>query len=142
MKKIIYSIIVLVLFILSILVVIFIPGEKDVNKIKESEVIAEESKHLMEYDIYKEIKIEDIDYIEKITYTEGGSDKEVIRSRENIKSTYNYLNKFKVGEETKISCDDNTINYNFYMKNKKFYRIQITCGDILDHNNYNHYKLR
>lgn len=126
MKKIFLSIIVLILFILSIFIVI---SEEKIEKIEETKVTV--STTLMKFGKYKDIKVDDIDYIEKIRYTEGGSDSRIIKGIGEIQSTYNYLSTRVVGSKTEMSCEDNTTVYRFHMKDNTNISIEIECGVLV-----------
>ena len=128
MKKIILSIIVLILLGISIFIVI---NEERTEKIKEPKVIIEKTTTLMKFGKYKDIKVENIDYIEKIRYTEGGADSRNITTRSEIESTYNYLSTRVVGSKTEMACEDNTTIYKFYMKNGTNISIEIECGVLV-----------
>ena len=124
MKKIVFSIIVLILFIISILVVI------NEEKVPEPTITIEKNISLMEFSDYKKIKVDDIDYIEKIRYTEAGRDSNIVKDRSEITFTYNILSNKKVGSKTEKSCEDNTTSSKFYMKDSSSYSIEIEC-DVL-----------
>ena len=126
MKKIILSIIVLILLIISIFIVI---KEEKVEKIKEPKVT--KTTTVMQFGKYKNIKPDNIDYIEKSRYTEGGMDSRMITQRSEIESTYNYLNKRVVGSITTMACEDNTTIYKFYMKDGNNYSVEIECGILV-----------
>lgn len=128
MKKIFLSIIVLVLFIISIFVVIH---EEKIKRIEEPKVIIEKTTSLMKFGKYKNIKIDNIDYIEKTRYTEAGSDSRIIKSIGEIQSTYNYLSTRVVGSKTEMSCEDNTTIYRFHMKDDTNISIEIECGVLV-----------
>lgn len=132
MKKIFLSIIVLILFILSIFIVI---SEEKIERIEENKVTV--STTLMKFGKYKDIKVDDIDYIEKIRYTEGGSDSRIIKGIGEIQSTYNYLSTRVVGSKTEMSCEDNTTVYRFHMKDNTNISIEIECGVlVMEKNRY------
>ena len=126
MKKIFLSIIVLILFILSIFIAIH---EEKIEEIKEPKITV--STTLMKFGKYKDIKVDDIDYIEKIRYTEGGSDSRIIKGIGEIQSTYNYLSTRVVGSKTEMSCEDNTTIYRFHMKDDTDISIEIECGVLV-----------
>ena len=97
--------------------------EKDEKKDEPKEYIS-----IMEYGDYKNIKLEDIDYIKVIKYYEGGDIPSEYKSESDIEEIYNKLLSYKVGDETEMLCEDNTTVYNFYMKNGNNYSIEIECN--------------
>ena len=90
-----------------------------------------ESRYIMEFDEYKDLKLEDVDYVEKIRYTEAGDNHETINSQLDIESLYNSLSKIKVIEESAGACEDNTTIYNFYTKDGKKYSFEFECEWII-----------
>ena len=129
MKRIIFSILVLILFVLAILIVIFEPKEEPIEVVKEPKVNVTTT--LMKFGKYKDIEVDNIDYIEKIRYTEGGSDSRIIKGIGEIQSTYNYLSTRVVGSKTEMSCEDNTTIYRFHMKDDTDISIEIECGVLV-----------
>ena len=129
MKKIFFSIIVLILFILSIFVLIFEKPEEPI--VIENKPVVTSTTSLMKFGKYKDIKVENIDYIEKIRYTEGGRDSRMITGIGEIQSTYNYLATRIVGGRTEMSCEDNTTIYKFHMKDNTNVSIEIECGVLV-----------
>ena len=129
MKKIFFSIIVLILFILSIFVLIFEKPEEPI--VIENKPVVTSTTSLMKFGKYKDIKVENIDYIEKIRYTEGGRDSRMITGIGEIESTYKYLNTRIVGSRTEMSCEDNTTIYRFHMKDDTNVSIEIECGVLV-----------
>ena len=137
MKKKIVLMVIIILLILSIVLTIFHPKEKvikkDNNKNKNINI------SLMKFDEYKDIKLEDIDHIEIIRYTEGGDESKDISDREEIKDTYISLSKKKIIKKTDMACDDNTTIYKFYMGDNVI-SIEIECGILI--NNKERYILK
>ena len=125
MNKKIVLIIAGLLLIASILLTIFQPREKVIKKDNSKNI------SLMKFDKYKDIKLEDIDHIEKIRYTEGGDESEEITDEEEIKIIYNSLNKKKIGKKTNMACDDNTTIYKFYIGDN-IITIEIECGILIN----------
>ena len=125
MNKKIVLIIAIVLMVVSILLTAFHLKEKVVKKDNDKSI------YLMNFDNYKDIKLEDIDHIEIIRYTEGGDDSKNITDREEIESTYNSLSKKKIGEKTEMSCEDNTTIYKFYIGDNVI-SIEIECGILIN----------
>ena len=125
MNKKIVLIIAGLLLIASILLMIFHPKEKVIKKDNSKNI------SLMKFDKYKDIKLEDIDHIEKIRYTEGGDESEEITDEEEIKIIYNSLNKKKIGKKTNMACEDNTTIYKFYMGDN-IITIEIECGILIN----------
>lgn len=126
MKKIFLSIIVLGLFITSIFIVIH---EEKIEEIKEPKVTITTT--LMKFGKYKNIKVEDIDYIEKTRYTVDGSNSRMIKEIGEIQSIYNYLSTRVVGSKTEMACEDNTTIYRFHMKDDTDISIEIECGVLV-----------
>ena len=93
-----------------------------------------ENVSLLEFDKYKDIKLDDIDYIDYSRYTEAGRDDEKITDQDEIKSIYNSLKSLKLVKETTRACDDNTKVYSFHMKDGKTIEVEIEC-DWLVHGN-------
>lgn len=129
MKRIFFSVLVLILFVLAVLIVIFEKPEEPV--VIEDKPVVTKSTSLMEFGKYKDIKVENIDYIEKIRYTEGGASSRNITTRSEIESTYNYLDTRIVGSRTEMACEDNTTVYKFYMKDDTSVSIEIECGVLV-----------
>lgn len=125
MNKKIVLIIAGLLLIASILLTIFQPREKVIKKDNSKNI------SLMKFDKYKDIKLEDIDHIEKIRYTEGGDESEDITDEEEIKIIYNSLSKKKIGKKTNMACEDNTTIYKFYIGDNVI-TIEIECGILIN----------
>ena len=135
MKKKIVLMAIIILLILSIVLTIFHPKEKVIKKDNNKNI----NISLMKFDEYKDIKLEDIDHIEIIRYTEGGDESKDISDREEIKDTYISLSKKKIIKKTDIACDDNTTIYKFYMGDNVI-SIEIECGILI--NNKERYILK
>jgi len=129
MKKVFYSILVILLLGLGIFVYVVIPSEEEIEPVIIDEV------SLMEFGRYKKIKVNEIDYIEKVRYTEGGRDSVIYRDTYKINSTYNYLASKKVGSKTEMACEDNTTIYRFHMIDNTNISIEIECGILIDGRN-------
>lgn len=135
MKKKIVLMVIIILLILSIVLTIFHPKEKVIKKDNNKNI----NISLMKFDEYKDIKLEDIDHIEIIRYTEGGDESKDISDREEIKDTYISLSKKKIIKKTDMACDDNTTIYKFYMGDNVI-SIEIECGILI--NNKERYILK
>lgn len=135
MKKKIVLMAIIILLILSIVLTIFHPKEKVIKKDNNKNI----NISLMKFDEYKDIKLEDIDHIEIIRYTEGGDESKDISDREEIKDTYISLSKKKIIKKTDMACDDNTTIYKFYMGDNVI-SIEIECGILI--NNKERYILK
>lgn len=86
---------------------------------------------IMSHEKYKDIIIDDIESIEYIRYTEGGSDSRLIEDKEEIIKTYNYLNSKRIGKETDQACEDNTKVYKFNLSSSPSISIEIECDWII-----------
>lgn len=98
-----------------------------VKKVEEKVEKTIEKIPLMEFGDYKDIVINNIDSIDYIRLTEGGSNSENITNIDKIREIYNNLKNKNVGQETNRACDDNTTIYSFNMKNGKKIKIEIEC---------------
>ena len=128
----------IVLYILIVLFSLSFVGCKKDDKPKESQPTIE-SKFLMEFDEYKDLEVDEVDYVEKIRYTEAGDNRETIDTYGEIKKLYNSLSKIKVLEESNGACEDNTTVYDFYTKDGKKYSFEFECEWVIIGNiHYNH----
>ncbi len=127
MKKVIFILILTILFPLSI-----VYAE---NKIAHEQ-------HLLSYKEYKNITPDNIKSLKIIRYTEGGAEETPIKSKDEITQIYNFLNQIKITDETKMSCTDNTTLYSFILKDDSKITIEIECNWIVIKNKNYLFKLQ
>lgn len=89
---------------------------------------------IWELDEYKGLELDDIQEINIISYTEGGSESVLQESRDEIEKTYNSLSKIQVGKETDMACEDNTTIYSMKLKTGEEVNVEIECDWIVIHN--------
>lgn len=87
--------------------------------------------YLMDYGDYKRINVSNIKKVTVIRYTEAGDDSKTISDSEGIERTYSYLRSIKLGKETKKTCEDNTIVYNFELDDGFKASIVIECDWVI-----------
>ncbi|MBQ3311296.1 hypothetical protein IJG72_04390 [bacterium] len=93
---------------------------------------------LFEYSDYKNFTLENIKSLKIIRYTEAGISEKNIDDKVTINRIYNYLNKIKISNESKMSCTDNTTIYSFILKDNSKISIEIECDWIvIKGKNYN-----
>ena len=129
MKRVI-PIIIFIILILG-LSIIFIPNSKDVRVKKKNKV---KYINLLNLDEYKDLKLENISYLEETHYTEAGDDTKKIEDKEGINRMYNMVKNIKLGKETTMGCEDNTTVYRFYMSNNKQINIVFECEALVTKN--------
>ena len=88
---------------------------------------------LFEKEEYKNIKLDNIKKITVNKYRESGT--EIIEETEikDIRATYKYLEKLKIGKESKTSCEDNTTIYVIELENDVS-SIEIECNNLVINN--------
>ena len=130
MKKkniIIIGSIVAVVIVVVLLLLLINNGEK-----KTPPTLKEDPKELntplFELEEYKNVKLENIDYIEKIFFGEGGDQHEKITDKSEIEHLFNELKSIKLGEETDMACEDNTTIYVLYQKDGTKVSIEFECN--------------
>ena len=129
MKKVI-PIIIFIVLILG-LSLIFIPNSKDIKTKKKNKV---KYTNLLDLEEYKDLKLENIAYMEETHYTEGGEDTKKIDDTEEITRMYNMIKNIKLKKETEITCEDNSTVYRFYMNNNKQINIVFECEVLVTKN--------
>ena len=82
---------------------------------------------LMEFDQFKDIKLDNIKSITYYRYTVAGRDEEEIKELDRINRIYNQLTNVKVGKEVTTSCEDNTKVYVFNMDDDKKISVELEC---------------
>ena len=127
MKKLIFILILTILFPLSI-----VYAE---NKIAHEQ-------YLLNYKEYKNITPDNIKSLKIIRYTEGGAEETPIKSKDEITQIYNFLNQIKITDETKMSCTDNTTLYSFILKDDSKVTIEIECNWVIIKNKNYLFKLQ
>ena len=90
-----------------------------------------EPKYLNEFDEYKNLNRNNILNIEKIRFTEAGDIRTIYDEDEEIDNIFNYVTNIKLGEETNMTCEDNTTIYKFYLKDNKTISIEIECNWVI-----------
>ncbi len=93
---------------------------KEDNKPKEYQ-------YLLEFEDYKDIKLENIKSIQKIRYTVAGDNRVEVTEKDEIEKFYNSLINLKIGEETDMACEDNTTVYKINLIDGKSVSIEIEC---------------
>ena len=86
---------------------------------------------LFEHENYKNLKVQDIGYIEELTYTVSGIDTIKYDDSTKIQNTFDELQRIKIGKISKQSCDDNTIIYNLHLKDDTTVSIEMECNFII-----------
>jgi len=90
--------------------------------------------YLLDFKDYKNITLKDILSIKEKRYTVAGLLEEEYSDAETIESIYNMLKIVKIGNETKMGCDDNTTIYIINMNNNENYKVEFECN-VLIYNN-------
>jgi len=90
-----------------------------------------DAKYLMDNREYKNITLEDIDFIDVVRYTEAGESRKKIGDKAEINQIYGYLKSIKLLDETQFSCTDNTTIYYFNLKNGSKVHVEIECGWVV-----------
>ena len=97
------------------------------------------SGYLFDLDYYKGFNILKVNKIIIEKHTVAGIDKSEIEDRNKILDIYNQWKNAVIGNRSKTMCDDNTIIYRFIMNDKKEYRIEKECDNlVIDNTRYNY----
>ena len=102
----------------------------------------EHEQHLLSYKDYKNITPDNIKSLKIIRYTEGGADETPVNNKDEITLIYNFLNKIKITDETKMSCTDNTTLYSFTLKDNSKTTVEIECNWVVIKNRNYLFKLQ
>ena len=86
---------------------------------------------LMNFGVYKNFSINNVKFLNISKYTEAGIDDKKISDINEIKSIYETLSKYKIGEITESSCDDNTTIYSFTMNDGSTVVFEFECNWIV-----------
>lgn len=86
---------------------------------------------LLDYDDYKDIQVDNIDYIEVIRYTEGGDSPKTVTNRTEIENIYDSLSKVKIKGRTNMACEDNTTVYAIHLENGEKKVIEFECDWVI-----------
>ena len=105
MKKVNIVLIIIIMFLIVFGIVFFI--------VKNNTL----SGSLLDYKEYKNIKPENIQYIEIVKYTEAGDNSEIKKNKEDITSIYNMLKNKKFARKTDKTTTDYTTVYRFILNN-------------------------
>ena len=122
MKKFIPIIIIVLIILIS---GVYLLSSKDTN-IKKTKY-----SYLKDLDEYKDLKLENISYVEETHYTEGGDDTKKIENKDEITRMYNMVMSIKLKKETTMACEDNTIVYRFYMNDNKQINVVFECNILV-----------
>lgn len=113
---------------LLILSVVIITGcnskekfEKDITNTPSSNV------PILEFDKYKGFSIDNVKSLNVIKYIVAGISEETVSEKDEIQSIFNYINRFSVGTETAMACEDNTTIYEFVMKDNSKVSFEFEC---------------
>lgn len=93
----------------------------------------EDIQTIMSYGEYKQISVNNVKTLIIKKYTEAGMNQEKITNKKDIKLKYNYLNSYRIGKETDLACQDDSVIYQFTL-NTKTISIEIECGNIVLNN--------
>ena len=125
MKK---YLIIIILFLLVLIGILILNPKKSTNRNKK---VDNKTTYLFDNEYYKDLKLDNIKSIDVLKYTEGGLEEENYTDKEFITETYNYWKNTKLGEETNMSCEDNTIIYKFNMDDNSTITIEKECDWVI-----------
>ena len=127
MKKSIYLVVIFSLFLVGC-------NSKSDNVIEDNKP---KEFYLLKHEQYKDFTVDDVISYELIRYTVAGDNKEEFSDRESIEKAYKGLSETKLGEETTMSCEDNTTVFIFYLKDGSTRSFEKECDwFIIDGKHY------
>lgn len=118
----IFIIVGVVIFLIVILIFIM-----DHRKPRQKEkTFSFDNSSLMEYSAYKDIQLEDIEFIAVL----GKDSSKKYRTSSDIERVYRFLASIQLNGETEEGCDD-VITYTLHMKNDKNKKIVLECDTVI-----------
>ncbi len=118
----IFIIVGVVIFLIVILIFIM-----DHRKPRQKEkTFSFDNSSLMEYSAYKDIQLEDIEFIAVL----GKDSSKKYRTSSDIERVYRFLASIQLNGETEEGCDD-VVTYTLHMKNDKNKKIVLECDTVI-----------
>jgi len=97
----------------------------------DNDDIIDESKLLSELDEFKIIDLDHVTSVKVVKVTIAGPESEEYKEKPSIESYYNKIGNIKIGQETKMSCEDNSTLYVFVMDDDSRVTFTIECDWLI-----------